>query len=73
MKDDMAPLLEIRDLVVHFETDRGMVEAIDGANLTIQRGEVVALVGESGCGKTTMARSVLNVIPSPPGRIIREV
>ena len=67
----MAPLLEISDLVVHFETDRGMVEAIDGASLMINRGEVVALVGESGCGKTTMARSVLNVIPSPPGRIVR--
>jgi peptide/nickel transport system ATP-binding protein len=67
----MSPLLEINDLVVHFETDRGMVEAIDGANLTINQGEVVALVGESGCGKTTMARSILNVIPSPPGQIMR--
>ena len=70
-KGNMEPLLQIRDLVVHFETDRGLVEAIDGANLTVRQGEVVALVGESGCGKTTMARSILNVIPSPPGRIVK--
>jgi len=62
-------LLEVKELVVHFETDRGMVEAIDGASLSISEGEVVGLVGESGCGKTTMARAILNVIPSPPGII----
>jgi len=67
----MARLLEVNDLVVHFETDRGRIEAIDGANLIIRPGEVVALVGESGCGKTTMARAILNVIPSPPARICR--
>ena len=62
-------MLEVKELVVHFETDRGMVEAIDGASLSILEGEVVGLVGESGCGKTTMARAILNVIPSPPGII----
>lgn len=66
----MAKLLEVRDLVVHFITDRGVVEAIDRASLSIQEGEVVGLVGESGCGKTTMARAILNVIPSPPGMIM---
>ena len=66
----MTPLLEVRDLVVQFETQQGMVEAIDAASLTIHKGEVVALVGESGCGKTTMARCILRVIPSPPGRIV---
>lgn len=66
----MAKLLEVSNLVVHFETDRGIVEAIDGASLSILEGEVVGLVGESGCGKTTMARAILNVIPSPPGMIL---
>lgn len=62
-------LLEVINLSVHFNTYQGTVEAIDEANLTIRKGEVVGLVGESGCGKTTMARAILNVIPSPPGKI----
>jgi peptide/nickel transport system ATP-binding protein len=62
-------LLEVTDLVVHFDTDRGIVEAVDEASLNIEEGEVVALVGESGCGKTTTARAILRVIPSPPGII----
>ena len=66
----MATLLDVRDLVVHFFTDYGVVEAIDGCNLAVNEGEVVGLIGESGCGKTTTARAVLGVIPSPPGEII---
>ncbi len=62
-------LLQVMDLSVQFDTYHGRVEAIDEANLTIKKGEVIGLVGESGCGKTTMARAVLNVIPSPPGKI----
>lgn len=64
-----ADLLRVTDLSVQFDTYHGRVEAIDQANLTIRKGEVVGLVGESGCGKTTMARAILNVIPSPPGKI----
>lgn len=60
-------LLEVRDLVVHFDAREGLVQAIDGASLRIEEAEVVGLVGESGCGKTTVARAILNVIPSPPG------
>lgn len=66
----MQRLLEIRDLTVHFYTDEGTVEAIDRCNIMISRGEVVGLIGESGCGKTTTARAVLGIIPSPPGKIV---
>jgi peptide/nickel transport system ATP-binding protein len=63
------PLLDIKRLSVHFDTDYGVVKAISEANLQIGREEIVGLVGESGCGKTTMARAVLRVIPTPPGKI----
>jgi peptide/nickel transport system ATP-binding protein len=62
-------LLEVINLSVHFNTYQGKVEAIDEASLTIKKGEVLGLVGESGCGKTTMARAILGVVPSPPGKI----
>jgi peptide/nickel transport system ATP-binding protein len=62
-------LLKVNNLTVHFHTDRGVVRALDGAELRIGKGEVVGLIGESGCGKTTIARSVLRVLP-PGGRII---
>lgn len=57
--------------MVHFYTDYGIVEAIDQCNLTINKGEVVGLIGESGCGKTTTARAILGVIPKPPGEIVQ--
>lgn len=63
-------LLSISDLSVHFHTDRGVVKAIDGARFRIGKGEIVGLIGESGCGKTTMARSVLRVLP-PGGRVVQ--
>jgi len=61
-------LLEIRDLRTWFKTDDGMVRAVDGVSLSIARGETLAVVGESGCGKTVTARSVLKLIDMPPGR-----
>ena len=61
-------LLEIRDLKTWFRTDDGMVRAVDGVSLSIGRGETLAVVGESGCGKTVTARSVLKLIDMPPGR-----
>lgn len=64
------PLLEIRGLKTHFATDDGMVQAVDGVDLVIGRGETVGVVGESGCGKTVTALSVLKLIPMPPGRIV---
>jgi len=63
-----APLLEIRDLRTWFKTDDGMVRAVDGVSLEIAKGETLAVVGESGCGKSVTARSVLKLIDMPPGR-----
>jgi len=63
-------LLEIRGLKTHFATDDGVVQAVDGVDLSIRRGETVGVVGESGCGKTVTALSVLKLIAMPPGRIV---
>ena len=65
-----APLLEIRGLKTQFATDDGMARAVDGVDLAIGRGETVGVVGESGCGKTVTAMSVLKLIAMPPGRIV---
>src|SRR5919108_2995219 len=64
------PLLEIRGLKTHFATDDGIVQAVDGVDLTIHRGETLGVVGESGCGKTVTALSIMKLIPMPPGRIV---
>jgi len=61
-------LLEIHGLKTWFKTDDGMVRAVDGVDLRIDHGETVGVVGESGCGKTVTARSVLKLIDMPPGR-----
>jgi len=60
-------LLDIRGLKTHFATDDGIVRAVDGVDLTVERGETVCVVGESGCGKTVTALSVLKLIAMPPG------
>ena len=62
-------LLHIKDLKTYFDTDDGMVQAVDGVDLAIGHGETVCVVGESGCGKTVTALSVLKLIAMPPGRI----
>jgi len=62
-------LLEIRGLKTDFATDDGTVRAVDGVDLTIDRGETLGIVGESGCGKTVTALSALKLIAMPPGRI----
>jgi peptide/nickel transport system ATP-binding protein len=62
-------LLDIRDLKVHFKTDEGWLHAVDGVDISIDRGETVSVVGESGCGKTVTAMTVLKLVPMPPGRI----
>jgi len=63
-------LLDIRGLKTHFRTDAGMVRAVDGVDLTIGRGETLSIVGESGCGKTVTAMTVLKLIAMPPGKIV---
>ena len=66
----MAPLLEIKGLKTHFTTDDGIVQAVDGVDLSVNRGETLCVVGESGCGKTVTAMSILKLIAMPPGRIV---
>ena len=62
-------ILEIKDLVVHYETDEGCVNAVNNVSLTLGRKTILGLVGETGAGKTTTALAVLNLIPNPPGVI----
>jgi oligopeptide/dipeptide ABC transporter ATP-binding protein len=65
----MANLLEIQGLRVHFDTGRGVVKAVDGIDLAVGAGETLGLVGESGCGKSVTALSILRLL-APPGRIL---
>ena len=63
-------LLEIQDLRTHFHTDDGVAKAVDGVNYAIKPGETLGVVGESGCGKSVTAMSVMRLIPMPPGEIV---
>src|SRR5215208_1656924 len=64
------PLLEIRNMTVAFDTERGQIRPVRNLSMSIFPGQTVALVGESGCGKSVSALSVLRLIPQPPGRIL---
>jgi peptide/nickel transport system ATP-binding protein len=66
----MANLLEIEDLRTYFYTRDGVVRAVDGVSLRVAEGETLAVVGESGCGKSVTSLSVLRLVQSPPGRIV---
>lgn len=66
-----SPLLEIKDLHVHFDVYGGTLKVLDGVNFTVHSGEKVGLVGETGCGKTTTMKSILRILPMPPARIPR--
>ena len=63
-----TPLLEVRDLRTWFHTERGVAKAVDGITFTIQAGRTLAVVGESGCGKTVTALSILGLVPVPPAK-----
>ena len=63
-------LLRIEGLQTHFFTEAGTVRAVDGVSLTVRKGETLGIVGESGCGKSVTALSVLRLIPTPPGKIV---
>ena len=63
-------LLRVEDLSTHFKTRDGVIRAVDGVNFSLDEGEVLGVVGESGCGKSVMAQSVLRILPEPLGRIV---
>jgi peptide/nickel transport system ATP-binding protein len=63
------PLLEIEDLAIGFQTERGVARAVDGLSLSIDAGRITGLVGESGCGKSVTARAVMGLLESPPAAI----
>ncbi|MGQ9648159.1 MAG: ABC transporter ATP-binding protein [Thermodesulfobacteriota bacterium] len=65
-----APLLDIQGLKTHFFTRKGVVKAVDGVDLSLNEGETLGLVGESGCGKTVTALSVMRLVPEPTGQIV---
>ena len=69
----MAKLLEVQNLRTQFRTSAGIVKAVDGISYDVDEGETVAIVGESGCGKSVGAMSILRLIPDPPGRIVEGV
>jgi oligopeptide transport system ATP-binding protein len=66
----MAKLLEVKNLRTYFYTEEGVVRAVDGVSWDLDEGETMGLVGESGCGKSVTAMSILRLIPRPPGRIV---
>src|SRR5690625_541747 len=66
----MAPLLDIENLKTYFYQKDSVVPAVDGVDLQIKKGETVALVGESGCGKSMTSLSIMGLVPSPGGKIV---
>ena len=66
----MEKLIEIKDLAIHYETDDGVVKALNSVSLSLVKGRTLGVVGETGAGKTTLGKGVLRLIPSPPGRIV---
>ena len=66
----MAPMLEVRNLATHFATRAGVVQAVNGISYQLDEGETLGIVGESGCGKSVSALSIMRLVPDPPGKIV---
>ena len=66
----MEKLLDIKDLVIHYITDDGVVSAVNGIDIKLNKGETLGLVGETGAGKTTTALGIMRLVPNPPGKIL---
>ncbi|MEW5721735.1 MAG: ABC transporter ATP-binding protein [Thermodesulfobacteriota bacterium] len=69
LPSDPGPLLQVEDLKVHFFSSQGTARAVDGVSFHLNEGEVLGIVGESGCGKSVTALAILRLIPDPPGKI----
>ena len=64
-------LLKVTDLATHFRTEEGVVKAVDGVDFEVRKGELLGIVGESGCGKSMTSMSILRLVPQPQGKIVR--
>lgn len=67
---NMDKLLDVKGLKTYFYTDDGIVKAVDGVDFSVEAGKTIGIVGESGCGKSVTAMSILRLIPDPPGKIV---
>jgi oligopeptide/dipeptide ABC transporter ATP-binding protein len=63
-------LLEVKNLATHFDTEEGCIRAVDGVDFSVREGETLGIVGESGCGKTVLALTMMRLVPTPPGKIV---
>jgi len=72
-RTDTSPLLAVRDLTVQFATERGTVRAVSGVSFDLANGETLGLVGESGCGKTVTAMSILRLLPTPSAQVTGQI
>ena len=70
LKSESSVLLDVSDLRVNFKTRAGIAHVLDGVNFTLSEGEILGIVGESGCGKSMTALAVMGLIPDPPGKIV---
>jgi ABC-type dipeptide/oligopeptide/nickel transport system ATPase component len=70
MNQSVDPLLEVSALKTYFFTTKGVIKAVDGISFSIKKGDIVGLVGESGCGKSIASLSIMGLVPQPAGKIV---